>query len=73
MTSNSAERLKTSSSIVRWWASESLQVSSRRRARGAQGTNVARVTESALANNVTSCPRSTSASVKNETTRSVPP
>ena len=73
MTSNSAARLKISSSMARWWASGSRQLSSRRSARGAHGTSRARVTESPLANNVTSCPRSTSASVRNETTRSVPP
>jgi hypothetical protein len=44
-----------------------------RRDFGQHGTNRADVSESPLANNVTSCPSSTSASVKFETTRSVPP
>src|SRR5262249_17263945 len=45
----------------------------RRRASGAPGTSSARVRESPLANSVTSCPRSSSASVRKWTTRSVPP
>ncbi len=56
-----------------WWASGSTQRGSRRSAAGAHGTSSARVLESPLANSVTSCPRSTSASVKKCTTRSVPP
>jgi len=37
------------------------------------GTRLAAVNESPLPNSVTPCPSSTNASVRNETTRSVPP
>jgi len=40
---------------------------------GHMGTSRALVTESPLANNVTSCPRRTNSSVSQYTTRSVPP
>ncbi len=46
---------------------------SSRRLRGTTDTRLADVTESPLANKVTSWPISTSASVRYETTRSVPP
>ena len=50
-----------------------MQSGSRRSARGVQGMRRALVFESPLAKSVTSCPWATSASVRYETTRSVPP
>jgi hypothetical protein len=44
-----------------------------RSARGSTGTSSAAVCESPDANSVTSCPRRTSSSVSQDTTRSVPP
>jgi len=46
---------------------------SRRSACGQIGSSRAVVTESPLANSVTSCPSDTSSSVSHDTTRSVPP
>src|SRR6185369_12432373 len=66
-------REKTLSSISISRAARSLPSLCIRRARGHVGTRCARVTESPLANRVTSCPIATSSSVRKETTRSVPP
>ena len=50
-----------------------IQLASVRSERGQAATSRAEVTESPLANSVTSWPIATSSSVRNETTRSVPP
>ena len=73
MTSNSCARRMTCSTMrdVRRDLLAAVRVQPQRR--GAHGTSRARVTESPLANSVTSWPRSISASVRKSTTRSVPP
>jgi hypothetical protein len=73
MTSNSLARAATASSSTICRAYGSMTSSSRRSALGAHGTSFASVTESPLANSVTSWPCRTSSSVRYETTRSVPP
>src|ERR1700687_4915843 len=50
-----------------------MQLLSKRRELGQAGMRRAAVSESPLANSVTSCPNSTSSSVRYDTTRSVPP
>ena len=66
-------RVNASSSITMCAAIGSGQVGSSRSARGAHGTSSAFVCESPDANSTRSWPAATSASVSQETTRSVPP
>ena len=56
-----------------WYGKASRTEGLRRSAISQQRTSFADVLESPLAKSVTSCPWRTSSSVKNETTRSVPP
>src|ERR1700719_149643 len=73
MTSNSGAMRITSSNMAMWCARWSTDFLLSRREVFDPGMSLAEVCESPLANKVTSWPCATSCSVRNETTRSVPP
>src|ERR1700731_1192297 len=73
MTSNSGAMRITSSNMAMWCARWSTEFLLSRREVFDPVMSLAEVCESPLANKVTSWPCATSSSVRNETTRSVPP